>query len=92
MLKEQIDAFFDSKTPEEIEEIKKKYFTEPKVPKGWVSIEDHLPQFRAIDLLKGGSVYKIRYKDGSEDATKVSDHNLWYKLAKDAGVTHWYND
>ena len=91
MLKDSINKFFDSKTPEEIEEIEKKYFTEPKIPRGWVSIVDHLPQFKAIDIFKGCSEYRVKLKDGSETISLVSDHVVWFELAKESGVTHWFN-
>lgn len=76
-------------TPEEIE----KYFPTDNTPKGWVSIEEHLPQCLAIDFCeKGYSVYKVKDKDGNEFESAVTDHNVWYYMAKEAGVTHWWNE
>ncbi len=62
------------------------------VPKGWVSIEAHLPMWMALDVVQGYSSYKVRYADGSEGMTKVSDHSTWYYLAKEKGITHWFNE
>jgi hypothetical protein len=73
------------------EEEKEKYFPKDTKPKGWISIEDYLPMMMARDILQGGTKYKVKYADGSEDDTMVSDHNVWYYLAKDAGITHWFN-
>ena len=44
-VKSKIDDFFDNLSEEDVERIKQEYFPESTVPKGWVSIEDHLPQF-----------------------------------------------
>jgi len=78
----------DSITPEEME----KYFPEDTRPKGWISIEDSLPLMYAIDVVKGYTTYKVKYEDGTIAETGVSDHNVWYYDAKDAGITHWYNE
>jgi hypothetical protein len=72
-------------------EEKEKYFPKDTKPKGWISIEDHLPMMMARDILQGGTKYRVKYINGSEGETMVSDHNVWYYLAKDAGVTHWFN-
>lgn len=78
----------DKMTPEELE----KYFPKDTKPKGWISIEDHLPMMLVIDIMKGYSEYRVKYQDGHEDITYVTDHNIWYYRAKDEGITHWYND
>jgi hypothetical protein len=77
-----------SLTPEEFEH----YFPEDKTPKGWVSIEETLPKFLAKDFLQGGSVYRVRYKDDKTGSSMVGDHNTWYYMAKEEGITHWYNE
>lgn len=60
-------------------------------PKGWLSIEEHLPMMRAIDIVSGGTKYKVRFEDGTEGVTIVADHNTWYYDAKENQITHWYN-
>jgi len=87
---EKLKEILDNMTPEEIEETRE--FFRDDTPKGWLSIEDHLPQFLAKDIMQGYSIYKVRYADGHEDETCVSDHNMWYYLAKDEGVVEWFND
>lgn len=62
------------------------------IPKGWVSIEDHLPQMLAMDIMVGYTTYKVKFKDGTESITAVSDHNIWYYRAKEEGITHWLNE
>jgi len=69
-----------------------KYFPKDTKPKGWISIEDHLPMMLAIDIMNGGTKYKVRYEDGTEGCSMVSDHNTWYYYAKEAGITHWLNE
>lgn len=63
-----------------------------KRPKGWLSIEEHLPMMYAKDIMQGYSEFKIKYADGKEGVARVSDHNIWYYHAKEAGVTHWFNE
>jgi uncharacterized protein YbaR (Trm112 family) len=69
----------------------REYFKDDR-PKGWLSIEDHLPMMLAKDIMNGCSKYKVRYSDGKEWITYVSDHNTWYYNAKDVGITHWFNE
>lgn len=61
------------------------------IPKGWVSIEEHLPIMYAIDYFNDGTLYKVKDKEGNEFTSSVMDHNLWYYMAKEAGITHWWN-
>ena len=76
-------------TKEDIE----KYFPERKLPKGWVSIEEHLPYASALDFVeKGYTEIKVKYANGKVGKSGVCDHNIWYYDAKDAGITHWWND
>jgi len=63
-----------------------------KTPKGWLSIEDHLPMMNAMDLLTGGTIHKVKFKNGKEGKSIVGDHNTWYYGAKEQGITHWYNE
>ena len=76
-------------TDEEIE----KYFPKDNTPKGWVSVEDKLPMMFAADIMQGYTEYKVKFADGNEGITRVSDHTSWYYfVAKEAGITHWYNE
>lgn len=84
--------FLDSCTEEEIAEHKEKYFPESTTPKGWISIEDELPAWLGVDVEKGYTSYKVKYDDGRENTSSVSDHNVWYYHAKDQGITHWWNE
>lgn len=70
-----------------------KYFPSRNIPKGWVSIEEHLPMMLAIDFISQGfTMYKVKAKDGKEYYSPVCDHNTWYYEAKEDGITHWFND
>lgn len=69
-----------------------KYFPDRNIPSGWVSIEDHLPMMLAEDIEKGCTEYNVRYGDGEEGVTCVSDHNTWYYFAKNNNITHWWNE
>lgn len=73
------------------EEDWQKYFPKDNRPKGWLSIEDHLPYCDALDYFSGGTVIKVRNTSGEEFESKVIDHNIWYYRMKELGVTHWYN-
>ncbi len=79
-------------TPEDIE----KYFPEADpIPNGWVSIEEHLPAVTIDDFLKHNAIVrmiKVKDKDGNEFESQVGDHQMWYYIAKEAGITHWWND
>jgi len=63
-----------------------------KIPKGWISIEDHLPECYAHDLLNGGTTYKVKDQAGNQWESNVTDHHMWYHKAKELGITHWYNE
>lgn len=69
-----------------------KLFPKDTKPKGWLSIEEYLPIMKAIDIMIGGTEYKVRYKDGTKGCSMVSDHNTWYYYAKEIGITHWLNE
>ena len=85
---EKLKESLDKITPEERE----KYFPKDTTPKGWISIEDYLPKCLAIDFIsKGYSEYQVKFEDGREDISWVSDHNVWYYDAKLLGITHWLN-
>ena len=91
-VKQKIDNFFNNLTEDEIEKLKEKYFPkESNTPKGWVSIDERLPMLKAGDLFKGGTEYKVLFEDGVESYSRVTDPNTWYYLAKEIGITHWYN-
>ena len=75
-----------------LKDLEKKYFSND-TPKGWVDVNDYLPKFRAIDILKGSSEYRVKDKDGNEFISNVSDHNMWYYYeAKELNITHWFNN
>jgi len=78
-----------SLSKEELDELKERF--RDKTPKGWISIEEHLPKMLAKDIMQGFSIFKVKDKDGNEFDSGVSDHNIWYYEAKEAGITHWLN-
>ena len=83
----------DSLSDEEIEALKEKYFPEDTTPKGWVDIEVALPFCKVGDFIeKGCSTYKVKDKNGNEGFSNVTDHHIWYYMAKEAGITHWFNE
>lgn len=61
------------------------------IPKGWISIESHLPMFLADDIFKGGTTYKVKDIDGNEFEAIVSDQHVFYQIAKNSNITHWLN-
>lgn len=76
--------------PEEIGQLKEQF--RDKTPKGWLSIEEHLPKWRGRDVMQGYSLYKVRDKDGKEWTEAVSDHNIWYYIAKEMRIVEWLNE
>jgi len=91
-LVDKLKEYLDSKTDEELrKEWDEMFPPENDPPKGWVSIEDHLPMMYAIDIGKGYSEFRVKYEDGQEGIAWVSDHNVWYYEAKKEGITHWLN-
>lgn len=88
---EALRKYLENRTPEQIEEDKE--FFRDKRPKGWLSIEDHLPTCSALDYCNQFySEFKVRYTDGTEGLTQVGDHHTWYYYAKEIGITHWLNE
>lgn len=83
----KLDDTLANMTQEEID----KYFPPDTRPKGWLSIEEYLPMMNAIDIMQGYTLYKVKDKDDNEFESAVSDHNVWYYMAKEAGITHWWN-
>lgn len=67
------------------------FFTD-NIPKGWVSIEEHLPMMYGKDIMQGYSMFKVRDKYGNEFESMVSDGNIWYYFALENNITHWFND
>jgi hypothetical protein len=80
----------ENMTEEQKEEMREHF--RDKRPKGWLSIEGHLPMMFAGDIMQGYSIFKVRDKTGKEFDSAVSDHHIWYYRAKDEGVTHWLNE
>lgn len=86
---DSITQSIEDMTPEECE----KYFPKREsIPSGWISIEDKLPGFKAMDIFQGYSVYTVKDSDGNIFETTLSDHNMWYYMMKEINVTHWLND
>lgn len=83
--------YLNNLTQEEIDEIRNKYFRD-ETPHGWVSIEEHLPMMKAIDIRQGYSVFQVRDVHFNVFEAQVSDHNTWYYYAKELGITHWFNE
>jgi hypothetical protein len=73
------------------EELEKYFPKERELPTGWISIEDDLPMMYIEDMFTG-TEYKVKDENGKEFTSVVGDHNVWYYLAKEAGITHWWND
>jgi hypothetical protein len=67
-------------------------FFKSRLPKGWISIEQHLPIWLPKDVLKGFSSYMVKNHLGQVFQSKVTDHNLWKLTAIKNNITHWYND
>lgn len=84
---EKLKIVLDNISQEEIE----KYFPTDNKPKGWLSIEEYLPMMCAEDVGQGYTTYKVKDIDGNEFESGVSDHNVWYYMAKENGITHWWN-
>lgn len=85
-LREHLEKMTDAE-----KEKMREYFRD-KRPKGWLSIEEHLPMMFANDIMQGYSIFKVRDKNGNEFNSAVTDHNIWYYRAKDEGITHWFNE
>lgn len=64
---EELNKALSELTPQDIA----KYFPPDTRPKGWLSIEEHLPMMYAIDIQQGYSVFKVRDKHGNEFETHV---------------------
>lgn len=87
---DKLQEYLDSLSESDKEDLRN-YFAD-KRPKGWLSIDEHLPMMLAGDISRGYSVFKVRYSDGAEGITKVADHAVWFYDAKEAGITHWFNE
>lgn len=85
LLREHLSSLSES----EKEELRERF--RDKRPKGWLSIEDHLPMMFANDIMQGYSVFKVKDDCGNEFDSRVTDHNIWYYDAKESGITHWLN-
>lgn len=66
-------------------------FSVDDTPKGWLSIEDYLPQWIGEDVIQGYTEYRVKDEFG-ESITRVTDHELFYIYAKEVGITHWLNE
>lgn len=72
-------------------DIDPEYFKFSSIPKGWVDIDEHLPMWLAEDVGQGYTTYKVRDHNGNEFESAVSDSILWYQIAKQRNITHWFN-
>jgi hypothetical protein len=89
---ENLKKYLENRTEEEIEEDRKFLCGDDEIiPKGWISIEDHLPSFIVRDIEQGYSIYEVKNNDGEIGTTTVTDSRMWYYRAKEIGVTHWLN-
>jgi len=61
-------------------------------PKGWLSIEEYLPKWLAKDFEQGYTIVKVKNSDGNTAESYCTDHNMWYYIMKEAGVTHWLSE
>ena len=88
---EKLKTLLEGITKKEIAEFINEF---PKVPYGWVDINEHLPQVYAMDYLQiGYSVFKVKDVNGKIMKTKVCDGMMWlYAFAKPNEITHWWND
>lgn len=87
----KLEALIDNMTPEE--KARHEYLLKSsEKPKGWLSIEEHLPVWKAKDFEKGYTTVRVRYSTGRSGYSQCTDHNMWYHIMKDSGVTHWWND
>jgi hypothetical protein len=92
---DKVAKMMDGVTKEDFDNWKKEYDEKnPPPPKGWVSIEDHLPMVYAGDYMdKGYSTFKVKDKDGKEFKTNVCDGYMWkYEIAIPLNITHWFNE
>ena len=92
---EKLQAKINSITPEEMQEWHEEYERKnPPPPKGWISIEDHLPQILVKDFIEGRpTIYKVKDKNGKEfEIGQGGDALVWkYMYAEPLGITHWFN-
>ncbi len=88
----KLEALIDNMTPEE--KARHEYLLKgpAEKPKGWLSIEEHLPVWKAVDFEQGYTSVKVKNSEGETGYSQCADHNMWYYLMKDSGVTHWWND
>lgn len=88
-LTQKLQDHFDNLDEKDLEELRE--FFKDDTPKGWLSVEDYLPHWLACDIEQGYSTYKVRDIEGNEFDSIVSDHTMWYHIAKQKGITHWLN-
>lgn len=75
-----------------------KYFPDrhKKQVEEWVNIEDELPVVRCCDIGRNEAflarVVKVKDINGKEFHSQVGDHLMWYYMAKENGITHWYRE
>lgn len=92
---DSLDKFLKEVPKEELDALIAKHCPPDNTPKGWVSIEEALPMVTCDDFLNNDAmvkIIKVKDKNGEEFESQVGDHHIWYYRAKDAGITHWWND
>ena len=88
----KLEEFLNNMSDEERADMKE-HFKGRDLLKGWIDIEEHLPYCTVDDMIeKGYSTYTVKDIDGNTWKSHVADHTVWYYLAKQAGITHWYNE
>jgi hypothetical protein len=57
----------------------------------WISVEESLPMVTVDDFLNNNELSKAILVTNGIDMRLdfVGDHNVWYYVAKEAGITHW---
>lgn len=94
---EALREYLENRTPEEIKR-DEDFFAENslhQIPTGWIDIEEYLPIVTGQDVIDNGGLFKkikVRNKEGKEGESQVADHNVWYYMAKEQGITHWLNE
>lgn len=67
----------------------------PQKPKGWLSIDDYqLPTDLCSSYFGDANIIKVRLNTGEEIEKDFPfcDPNVCTIMAKEIGITHWFND
>jgi hypothetical protein len=55
----------------------------------WIDIEKELPKWMSRDIGQGYTGVEVLDDHGETWIDGVTDHQTWYYLMKELGVTHW---